>query len=300
MFRKFFVLLIYDLIFFPLQYAINFFYQNNNEDSKYIINGSGTHVNPEEVCIIIHHYALRGLRSRKIIGNKKYLLGLENILTQAELLKIKCHIYVADSEDNYFFHLESRFPSLKFLRTNSSCYDFGSYVQAAKKEMKSKESKIKYYCMMNDNIDLNSDLKKFLSYSVCSFSNIPDLSLVGVGTNTEVRQSLFQAAFHPHIQTYCFIVRKNIFDNFCKENDINEIKKIKILRKQIICRFLEQGLSSFILRKGNSFGIFKDKEIILYNRTMKFIDLKKDWLMERGDSRIKADNPFRIDRGINE
>ena len=33
---------------------------------------------------------------------------------------------------------------------------------------------------------------------------------------------------------------------------------------------------------------------------MKFIDLKKDWLMERGDSRIKADNPFRIDRGINE
>ena len=210
-------MLIYDLIFFSSSVCYKFFYQNNNEDSKYIINGSRTHVNPEEVCIIIHHYALRGLRSRKIIGNKKYLLGLENILIQAELLKIKCHIYVADSEDNYFFHLESRFPSLKFLRTNSSCYDFGSYVQAAKKEMKSKESKIKYYCMMNDNIDLNSDLKKFLSYSVCSFSNIPDLSLVGVELILKLGKASFKLLFIRIFRHIALLLGKTFLIIFAKK-----------------------------------------------------------------------------------
>ena len=299
--RKFLLMILYDLLLFPIQAFINFFYQNKKQNLKFFLNSNERlNVDSDEMRIFIHHYAPRGLSSKKTIGNKTYKVGIGNILKQAQSLNLDCWVYVADSDNDYYAELTSKYPSLKFFKTNSACLDFGSYIEGAKKELIEPNSKLKYYCMMNDNIDIESNLKTFLYNSVSSLKRIPSLCLVGVGTNTEVRQSILQKAFHPHIQTFCFVVEKNMFNKFLKINDIEKIKSKKFFKKQIICRIFEQGLSSFILKRGLSFGIFKDKQIILYNRTIRLMDLKKDWPIMDGDSRIKSNNPFKIDGGINE
>tara|TARA_Y100000768_G_scaffold223840_1_gene168953 strand:+ start:24810 stop:25715 length:906 start_codon:yes stop_codon:yes gene_type:complete len=299
--RKFLLMILYDLLIFPIQALINFFYEGNKQNLKFLLNSKNRLAfDNDELRIFIHHYAPRGLSSKKTIDNKIYNVGIGNILKQANSLNLDCWVFVADSDNDYYAKLALKYPSLKFFKTNSACLDFGSYIDGAKKELLETDSKVKYYCMMNDNIDCKSDLKTFLYNSVSSFNRIPSLSLIGVGTNSEVRQSILQKAFHPHIQTFCFVVKKQLFNNFFKINDIEKIKSTKFFKKQIICRIFEQGLSSFLLKKGLSFAIFKDKQIILYNRTVRLIDLKKDWFMVNGDSRIKSNNPFLIDRGINE
>ena len=257
-------------------------FEISNINNKYIPNFS-------DIQIVIHHYADRGLYFKKNIGKKQFSCGVGNLLKELNNSNISCMCFVADGKDNYFENLEREFSNIRFLKTSSKYYDFGTYETASRIAKNEK----KYFCFLNDNIDTDSNVIEFLKSAKYATED-PLIGIVGSGYNTELRQSLFNKTFRPHIQTFCFFVKSDIFHRFLAvRGGVNQMKYIPF-KKQIICRMYEIGLSAFILGRGMKIAIIKGKILYKYSRRFSSFDLKVDWNLVEGDSRFIYDLPFNV------
>ena len=118
--------------------------------------------------------------------------------------------------------------------------------------------------------------------------------MLGISCNSHLIQRFSQKSFSPHVQTF-FIARANLFNEFAQNYKwFPRNKLLNFLKKQSICRLFEQGINSFILKKGYYIGFSNKNNLFLYKRRYKHIDLKKDWVLDDGDMRLIKDKPFLI------
>ena len=284
-----------DLFRCPLQWVVNFVYKKErNEENSVCSNFDNCMLN--DVCIVLHHYAPRGLSFWKSAGSVSYVVGIGIILDQLKDASLSVNCFVADASEDYLMELRNRFIDINFIATKGSKFDFYSYIQASKLI---NTANCKYYCMFNDNVDYQSNIIEFMQSAKLSMTD-SRLGMIGVGSNTFLTQSFFKKSFSPHVQTYGFFISKSIFDEFVKEfNWYLTSKDLDFLLKSALCRLLEQGLSKFVLHKNYGLGFIQRNRIIKYRRRLKFLDLKGDWAGVAGDYRNSSPSPF-LFSGLND
>ena len=284
--------LVLDFFRFPLQLFFNQFILRKKiyNPEKMIFNKNSF----EDVLIIIHHYAKTGTKFVKATRSGNHRVGVEYILNQVLNNNLNCICFVEDSSINYFNDLNKGFPSITFVNSHEKKFDFPSYLQAKKYS----SNKIRYYCMLNDNFDKNSNIISFISSGLNLVVN-HNIGLVGVGSNSYVTQSLFKFGFKPHVQTYAYLCESRTFDSFSKKFDwFLKSYNNNFYFKQMVCRILEQGLSDFYLKSGKGIAFIQGNNLIKYFRRNKFLDFKKDWTGISGDYRHNNDSPFVVS-GLN-
>lgn len=284
-----------DLLRCPLQWAVDFFIRKESEKEN-SVRQKFDDCMLNDVCVVLHHYAPRGLSFWKTTGGTDYLVGVGVVLTQLKDAGLSVHCFVADASEDYLLELRHRFSEINFITTEGRKFDFFSYIQAPSLI---DASDYKYYCMFNDNVDYQSNIVAFMKSAKRSMLS-SSIGMIGVGSNTFLTQSFFKRSFSPHIQTYGFFIKKSIFDEFAAELkwfltsiDCNVLLKIGV------CRLLEQGLSKFVLLRNYGLGFIQKSRLITYRRRLKYLDLKKDWTSISGDYRNKCPSPF-LFSGIND
>ena len=249
-----------------------------------------------DVRIVLHHYAPRGLSFWKTAADGDHFVGIGTVLKQLNDTGLIVTCFVADAAEGYIQELRRRFGGVIFWPSVGRKYDFYSYLKTPYLE---ETDSCKYYCMFNDNVDCQSNIIEFMQSAKLSMAD-SRLGMVGVGSNTYLTQSLFKKSFSPHVQTYGFFIRKNIFDEFVKEfNWYLTSKDLDILLKSAVCRLLEQGLSKFALHSNYGLGFIQGNRLIKYRRRLKFLDLKGDWAGVVGDFRNSCPSPF-LFSGLND
>lgn len=288
LFIKFLVTLICDFFRCPLQVILNRWHSLMEPKELITPNSSIKNDLLSDVLVVVHHFAPNGIKYQKKCLNRTHEVGVGIIFQQLNGLDIEVRCCVADSDDTYFESLKLQFPNIKFHKTNGEKYDFPSYFYGARFCNESH----KYYCMFNDNVDVKSDIVGFIKAAKSSIDNI-NLGMVGVGSNTLLIQSIFRESFSPHIQTYGFLVEKQLFEEFSARYEWYQHSwEPKFFRKQGLCRLLEQGLSKYILSKELGLGFIQMGKLITYTRRSKWFDLHKDWIGIYGDWRGVAESPF--------
>ena len=241
-----------------------------------------------DVLVVVHHFAPNGIKYQKNCLNRNHKVGVGIIFEQLNSLDIEVHCLVADSDDTYFESLQLQFPNIKFHKTNGEKYDFPSYFYGVRFRKESHN----YYCMFNDNVDVKSDIVEFIKAAKSAIDKL-NLGMVGVGSNTFLIQSVFRKSFSPHIQTYGFLVEKQLFEEFSARYEwYQQSWEPKFFRKQGLCRILEQGLSKHILAKQRGLGFIQRGKLLTYIRRFKWFDLHKDWVGVYGDWRGVGESPF--------
>ena len=167
--------------------------------------------------------------------------------------------------------LKNQYPQIAFIGTNQDKFDFYSYLKSTELLL----GNFRLYFFVNDNLDLSSSFNSFLARALLRL-NIRKTAIVGVGYNTYLTQSIFRRAFSPHIQTYGFLIKKEIFEAFVQDNRwYLKSRDVNFQKKQSICRILEQGLSHFILRRGYSIHFCGSDYDFSYQRRNRFLIAKQ-------------------------
>ena len=283
--------ILFDFVRCPLQLIFNFFcYTVPSTTTNFRVNRMGIE-SIEDVCILLHHYAPYGIKYEKRFKEKIHVVGIGAVLHQLRHSGLQVNCFVADADADYFATLQSTFSFVNFINTSGEKYDFRSYLNAPTLVNEG----CSYYCMFNDNVGYESDILSFVRGAKQSIVGL-DLGVIGVGSNTYLTQSVFKNSFSPHVQTYGFLVRRELFDLFAIKFQwyLNSCE-LKFLLKPALCRVLEQGLSKFILKNKFGLGFLQNSVLITYRRRFYFLDLKKDWYGELGDSREVCEKPFVFD-----
>ena len=149
---------------------------------------------------------------------------------------------------------------------------------------------------MNDNIAIDFDMDIFLKTSFSIFRENKSLGIIGIGSNNQLRISLFKRWFTPHIQTNVFIIKSEIMKDFIKINKwFLNLKKLLPYSKHAICRQLEIGLSLHVLKSEKSLCFLQEENNFIYSRYHSALDFKSDWIGIDGDYRYYTkSNPFKI------
>lgn len=291
-FIHFFIKIIQDFIIVPINYIVNYCLSSESvNNSSYFDDNCSNNTSSFLVCV--HHYVPRGIKYKKLLGNRVFDLGVDVVLKLSKYKNFKVYCYLLScSKDNLAFY-NSMYPNVTFILQKSNKYDFFSYLDFSNNDIYSNYDSVSYF---NDNVDLNSDVVSFIIKSSQVVKNDNNnLSLIGLGYNTRLTQSIFKNAFSPHIQTFGFTVETSIFKKF-------SLKWYKILKnsytlplfKAAVCRLLEQGISKFVLGKGYSIAVLKAHEMHCYRRRFFYLDLLCDWSLPRDDSRLHELYPFRF------
>lgn len=277
-----------DLFRCPFQWAVNFVFRKGTKKENLVhLNFDGSML--DDVCVVLHHYAPRGLSFFKSAGGRKYLVGIGIVLEQLKDTKLSVNCFVAEATDDYLLELKRNFKEVNFIPSKGKKYDFFSYIQASSLI---DSFNCKYYCMFNDNIDHQSNVIEFMKSAKRSVNN-SRLGMIGVGSNTFLTQSFFKRSFSPHIQSYGFFIKKNIFDKFASDfNWFLSSLEFQFLLKSSLCRLLEQGLSKYVLKRNHGLGFIQKQQLTTYRRRLKYLDLKKDWNNITGDYRNNCSSPF--------
>ena len=245
-----------------------------------------------EVGIVIHHFSPYGLSFSKQIGNQKFEVGVDSILKEAEQSPFSVFCYVADSTESYFKELQASYPNVNFIRTKGERFDFNSYFESTNLDS---YSDFEYIAFFNDNVQEGSNLTRFLLDGVKAMKQNPQYAIAGIGTNTNLTQSVFRRSFSPHIQTYAWLTKAKEFKKFAKRRQIWLKKSYsKPLLKQLICRLFEQGYSKWLLLRGFGLLVIRDKKVFSYIRQNRFFDRRNAWPLDLGDSREVVTNPFKL------
>ena len=146
--------LIADLLRCPLQWTVNFVSRKDPEKDN-SIRQKFDDCMLDDVCVVLHHYAPRGLSFWKSAGGADYFVGIGIVLEQLKDAGLSVNCFVADATDDYLLDLRRRFREINFITTEGRKYDFFSYMQASSLI---DTSNCKYYCMFNDNIDYQSNI----------------------------------------------------------------------------------------------------------------------------------------------
>lgn len=284
-----------DLLRCPLQWTVNFFGRKEPEKENSVRQNFDDCV-LNDVCVVLHHHAPRGLSFWKSAGGADYLVGVGVVLEQLKDTGLSVNCFVADASEDYLLELRHRFSEINFIATAGNKYDFVSYLKAPNLV---DTSNCKYYCMFNDNVDYQSNIVEFMKSAKRSVVS-SSIGMVGVGSNTFLTQSFFKKSFSPHIQTYGFFIKKTIFDKFAAEFKwfITSIEP-EVLLKSALCRLLEQGLSKSVLLGNHGLGFIQKKRLTTYRRRLKYLDLEKDWVSTAGDYRNICPSPF-LFSGLND
>jgi hypothetical protein len=277
-----------DLFRCPLQWAVNLVCSSAPKQEGSILKNLDSCV-LNDICIVLHHYAPRGLSFSKSAGGADYFVGVGVVLDQLKDQGLSVNCFVADATEDYLLKLKHRFPKFNFIATEGKKYDFFSYLKAPDIAA---SNDYKYYCMLNDNVDYKSNIIEFMKSAKCSMAN-SRIGMVGVGSNTFLTQSFFKKSFSPHIQTYGFFIKKNIFDKFATDFKwfLTSLES-KMLLKSAICRLLEQGLSKSVLIESYSLGFIQKNRLTTYRRRLKYLDIEKDWNSTTDDYRNSCASPF--------
>lgn len=287
--------LIADLLRCPLQWTVNFVGRKGQKKENFVPQNFDDCV-LNDVCVVLHHHAPRGLSFWKSAGGADYLVGVGVVLEQLKDTGLSVNCFVADASEDYLLELRNRFSEINFIATAGNKYDFLSYLKAPKL---ADTYKCKYYCMFNDNVDSQSNIVEFMKSAKRSVVS-SSIGMIGVGSNTFLTQSFFKRSFSPHIQTYGFFIKKSIFDKFGADfRWFLTSKESKLLLKSALCRLLEQGLSKSVLLGNHGLGFIQKNHLITYRRRLRHLDLEKDWTSIAGDYRNSCPSPF-LFSGLND
>ena len=208
---KFIIRLIYDLFQFPFHFLkkmkYNYLYVNNSILEKTITIENNLN---KDFQVIIHHFAPFKLNHIKNINGRDFNLGLEGVLNYLDTNNITCVVKVTESEPNYILELKKRFKSLNIEISKINLFDFGTYI--------SNDLNQTYSIFLNDNIAIDFDFELFLKSSFSIFKEYENIGIIGLGSNSQLRISLFKKWFSPHVQTNIFMIKSDLMNDFIIKN----------------------------------------------------------------------------------
>ncbi len=286
---KFIFRLVFDLYQFPVFYLRKLFIIFNSEtkiisEQKIIIDNNLI----ENFQVIIHHFAPRTLNYTKTINGRDFELGLEKVLFFLNSINIPCVLNVTDSKPEYIKGLKQKYKSIRIEDSKINMYDFKTYLDSDLHQP--------FSTFLNDNIAIDFNMDIFLKTSFSIFRDNKSLGIVGIGSNSQLRISLFKRWFTPHIQTNVFIIKSELMKDFIKINKwfLNS-KKLLPYSKHAICRLLEIGLSLHVLKSEKSLCFLQEENNFIYSRYHSTLDFKSDWIGIDGDYRYYTkSNPYKL------
>ena len=152
--------IIADLLRCPLQWIVNSILREESQ-SDHLYNPKFEDYALDDVCVVLHHYAPRGLSFWKSSGNSDYLVGIGVVLNQLKDVGLSVNCFVADATEDYLLDLRRSYTEVKFFATEGMRYDFFSYIQTTSLI---DTSNCKYYCMFNDNVDYQSNIELGMTF----------------------------------------------------------------------------------------------------------------------------------------